>query len=135
MSTTTLTLEKAPASTGKALGIALWAAQLYGAYVFLTAAFAKLSGAPQMIGLFEAIGLGQWFRFLTGGIELVAAILLLVPRLSGVGALLLIPTMAGAIITHLAVIGGSIAMPLGLLVAMGFVAYGRRERTLALIRR
>ncbi len=47
------------------------------------AGFSKLSGNEQMVGLFEAIGLGQWFRYLTGTMEVAGAILLLIPRTSG----------------------------------------------------
>jgi len=46
-------------------------------------------GNPQLVGLFEAIGLGQWLRYLTGTLEVAGAILLLIPRMSGLGALML----------------------------------------------
>lgn len=101
--------------------------------MFLMAGGNKLAGNEQMVGMFEAIGIGQWFRYLTGGIEVAAAILLLIPRFSGLGALLLIPTMIGAILTHLFIVGGSPAVPIVLLVVMTVIAYGRRDRTLGLL--
>ena len=45
--------------------------------------------------MFETIGVGQWFRYVTGAIEFASAVLLLTPRFAGVGALLLVPTMVG----------------------------------------
>jgi uncharacterized membrane protein YphA (DoxX/SURF4 family) len=93
----------------------------------------KLSGNEQMIQLFTAIGIGQWFRYLTGLIEVSCAILLLIPALSGIGALLLIPTMIGAIFTHVFIVGGNPALPIGLLIAMAIVAWGRKDRTLRLV--
>ena len=45
---------------------------------------------------FDAIGLGQWFRYCTGLIELVGGLLFLVPRATIIGAALLIATMCGA---------------------------------------
>jgi hypothetical protein len=93
----------------------------------------KLSGNEQMAQMFDVIGIGQWFRYATGFIEFGSAILLLLPAFSGIGALLLVPTMIGAILTHLFIIGGSPTLPVGLLVAMSIVAWGRRERTLRLI--
>jgi len=63
-------------------------------------------GAAAMVGLFDAIGIGQWLRYLTGSIEVVAALSLLTPRLTLFGALLAIPTMLGAVVTHLFIVGG-----------------------------
>ena len=60
-----------------------------------------------MVETFEKIGIGQSFRFVTGGIEVVSAVLLLIPSLTAVGAALLLCTMIGAVFTHLAIIGGS----------------------------
>jgi uncharacterized membrane protein YphA (DoxX/SURF4 family) len=117
----------------KAMNIVLWILQILGAAMFLMAGGNKLAGNEQMVGMFEAISIGQWFRYLTGGIEVAAAILLLIPRFSGIGALLLIPTMIGAILTHLFIVGGSPAMPVILLVVMTIIAYGRRDRTLKLL--
>jgi hypothetical protein len=103
--------------------------------MMLMAGTSKLRGVPMMIGLFEAIGIGQWFRFLTGGLEVLGALLLFVPRLSGLGAVLLTCVMAGAVLTHIVIIGGSFAVPLALMVAAAFVAYARRDRILALLPR
>ena len=113
---------------GRALGAALWVVQIGVAAMFLMAGWSKLSGAPQMVALFDAIGLGQWFRLLTGSLEATGAVLLLVPALSGVGAILLVSVMIGALTTH-ALIGGSPVAAAVLLAASAFVAWGRRERT------
>jgi len=115
--------------------VALWLLQIVGAAIFLMTGWMKLSGNEQMVELFAAIGIGQWFRYLTGLIEVSSAILLLIPALSGVGAMLLVLTMIGAIVTHLFIVGGSPALPIGLLIATGIVAWGRKERTLRLIGR
>src|SRR5258707_11085066 len=73
--------------------MALWTAQIFSAAMFLTAGISKLAGAPVMVQMFAAIGLGQWFRYLTGSIEVVAALLLFVPSLSFAAALALVTTM------------------------------------------
>jgi uncharacterized membrane protein YphA (DoxX/SURF4 family) len=101
--------------------------------MFVMSGFAKVSGDPAMVGLFNLLG-GQWFRYFTGITELTGAALLLVPAAAGVGSLLLAAVMVGALLTH-ALIGGSPLMALVLLVAMAFVAYGRRDRTLKLLQR
>ena len=90
----------APSTTSRARTVALWAAQIVVAGMFLFSGGLKLAGVAVMVGLFDAIGIGQWFRYLTGSIEVVAALLLLSPRLALFGALLAIPTMLGAVVTH-----------------------------------
>jgi len=119
-------------STGKIINVGLWILQIGAAGMFLMVGFLKLSGDPQLVGLFEAIGLGQWFRYVTGSLEILGAVLLLIPRLSGVGALLLVGVMLGAVPTHLFVVGGSPLPAIILLIVTGIVAWGRRKRTMNL---
>jgi uncharacterized membrane protein YphA (DoxX/SURF4 family) len=114
------------------MNVGLWILQIGAAGMFLMAGFSKLSGNPLMVGMFDAIGLGQWFRYLTGALEVAGAVLLLIPRLSGLGALLLVGVMLGAVATHLFIIGGSPLMAIILLVVTGVVAWGRRRSTLAI---
>jgi uncharacterized membrane protein YphA (DoxX/SURF4 family) len=126
---------QAPRSPGKALNVALWVFQVLLAAMFFLAGGNKLGGNAQMVGLFEVIGIGQWFRYLTGGLEVLGAAALLIPRLSGAGAALLVPVMLGAVATHLAVLHNSPAIPLALLAGLLFVAWGRRAQLVALARR
>jgi uncharacterized membrane protein YphA (DoxX/SURF4 family) len=74
---------------------------------FLAAGLAKLAGVAMMVATFETIGWGQWFRYLTGIIEVGAAVLLWVPGMRALAALALVCTMIGAVIAHLAVLGPS----------------------------
>lgn len=129
----TLDLNETHATSAAAKNAALWILQLGAAAMFLSASFGKLTGNPQMIAAFDLIGFGQWFRYFTGGIELVGALFLLVPSMAGVGALLLIPTMVGAVLAHLIILGGSANPAIALLVAASFIAYGRWSRTLDLL--
>lgn len=119
----------------RALGIALWVVQIVLALMFFMAGGNKLAGNPKMVGLFATLGFGQWFRYLTGTLEIVGAVLLVVPRASGAGALLLIPVMLGAIATHLFVLHNSPAVPLALLVGLIFVAWRRRAQIAEFARR
>jgi putative oxidoreductase len=115
--------------------IGLWALKLGIAGIFVMAGSGKLSGAEQMVQMFDAIGMGQWFRFFTGATEIVSAALLLIPATAGVGALLAVSTMAGAILTHIFVVGGSFAMPAGLLAAALIVLYANRNQMVNLVRK
>jgi putative oxidoreductase len=130
----TLTEGTRSSSTGKIMNVVLWVLQIVAAGMFLMAGFSKLLENLQMVGLFAAIGVGQWFRYLTGALEVVGAILLLIPRTSGLGALVLVGVMAGAVITHVFIVGGSPLMAIILFVVTGVVAWGRRQRTMNLLR-
>jgi uncharacterized membrane protein YphA (DoxX/SURF4 family) len=85
----------------------IWGIRILLAVAFGAAGSAKLAGVPQMVAVFEAIGIGQWFRYLTGGIEVFGAVLLLVPATGFWAGLLLGGTMLGAVAAHLFVIPGS----------------------------
>jgi len=98
--------------------------------VSLAAAFAlfgweKFAGG-EWTALFRQIGLGDWLRYLTGGMQMAGAVLLLLPRTARAGAALIGLTMAGAILAHLFVlptgIGGAVipAVFLGFAVAAGW---------------
>jgi putative oxidoreductase len=114
------------ASVGKGANIALWTLQGLLGLAFAAAAAGKLSGAPDMVALFQTIGVGQWFRYLTGLLELVGAVSLFVPRTRFLGALLLAAVMLGAVATHLFVLHNPPFAPLVLLALVGVVAWGRR---------
>jgi putative oxidoreductase len=111
--------------SSRAKSAALWALQILTAAGFLMAGFAKLSGQPMMVETFDKVGIGQWFRYVTGGIEVVSAILLLIPRLTPVGAALLVCTMTGAVLSHLVLIGGSPVPALVLSCCAAIILWGR----------
>jgi putative oxidoreductase len=106
--------------------VALWGIRGLLALAFAGAGGAKLYGVPMLVENFQHIGLGQWFRYVTGGLEIIGAILLLLPRKAVFGALLLICIMVGAVITHLFVIGGSPVPAIVLLALNAVVAYAER---------
>jgi len=120
-------IEATPRSRSRTGTIALWTVQIATAALFLFVGSSKLAGAPMMVGLFDAIGIGQWFRYLTGGIEVISAVLLLIPSLAFFGALLLVPTMVGAVLTHLFIVGGNPAPAIVLLAASAAIAWMRRN--------
>jgi len=116
------------ATSVRPLNILLWCVQALLGFVFAGAARAKLTGDAEMVALFSAIGAGQWFRYVTGVLELTGVVLIMVPKTARIGAALLATIMVGAIATHLLVLAVSPAAPLVLLLLAGFVAWGRRYR-------
>ncbi|SMY08420.1 DoxX family protein [Flavimaricola marinus] len=95
---------------------------------FVAAGFAKLSGVEMMVATYDAIGVGQWFRYLTGIIEIGGAVLLWLPRRQVLAAGLLGATMVGAVLAHLFILGPSAvpAVILGLISAA--VIYLHRDQ-------
>jgi uncharacterized membrane protein YphA (DoxX/SURF4 family) len=112
---------------GRLATAGLWTLQIAVAGMFLMAGLMKLSGNPMMVDTFGTIGVGQWFRYFTGGIEVVGAILVLVPSLALYGALALAVTMVGAIMTHLLILGDSPAIPIVLLAVLATIVWARRS--------
>jgi putative oxidoreductase len=95
------------------------------AATFLLAGGSKLAGVAPMVEMFDKIGLGQWFRYLTGCLEVTGAILLLIPATVILGGALLAVTMVGAIATHLFILGGSPVPAIVLLVLVATVTLYR----------
>lgn len=118
--------EPAHAPRRKGANIALWVLQALLALAFAGAASGKLLGKPEMVALFEAVGVGQWFRYVTGLMELTGALLIVVPRTKFFGAALLSIVMVGAVLTHLFILHTAPTAPAVLLVLVGVVAWARR---------
>jgi putative oxidoreductase len=119
---------------GRVAIVVLWVAQVALAVMFLMAGGSKLAGVPAMVSLFDALGLGQWFRYVTGVIEVASGIALLVPSAALFGAMLLIPTMLGAVAANL-FLGQSPVAPLALLLVAAAVAWTRRNQLQGLFSR
>jgi len=126
---TAITANQTPALPRGRVGLgALWLTQIALAAMFLFTGGLKLTGAPQLVALFDAIGIGQWFRYVTGSIEVVSAVALLVPAWAAFGALLLVPTMVGAVVTHLFIVGGSAVPATVLLIGALAITWARLDQ-------
>ena len=85
--------------------IGIWILRLVPALLLLQTLYFKFTAHPESVKLFTEIGMEPWGRIGTGIIELIAAILLLIPRFTGFGALLGLAMMTGALYFHLTKIG------------------------------
>ncbi len=114
------------------LDAVVWILRIALALNFVIIGFVKIPGSihPMWVRLFERIGFGQWFRYVTALVEIIGGMLMLVPSATLVSALLLASTMVGALLVHIFVIG--IGFPhtpvvLILLSAITAVLYRRRS--------
>ena len=86
----------------------LWAARLVAAIIMLQTLYFKFLGQPESVYIFSTLGVEPWGRIGSGIVELIASVLILIPRTSWIGAGLGIGVMAGAILSHLTVLGISV---------------------------
>src|SRR5712691_2043151 len=121
------------AAPWKAFNITLWTLQVLVALAFVAAAAGRLLGSADMIGLFDAVGVGQWFRYVTGLLELLGALLLIVPGRAAFGSVLLAAVMVGAVTAHLTVLHTAPTAPLVLLALAALISWGRRSQLAGLV--
>ena len=75
--------------------------RIFLALVFVYVGAIKLPGeAGVWVRLFESIGIGQWFRYVTAIVEIAGGVLMLLPRATPVAVLLTSSAMVGALIVH-----------------------------------
>ena len=85
--------------------VILWILRLLAAAIMLQTLFFKFTAAPESIYIFSTLGMEPWGRIVTGTMELIASVLILIPATTGIGALLGIGLMGGAIFFHLTKLG------------------------------
>lgn len=107
--------------------IASWTLRIGLAGLLGFAGFGKLMGNADMVAMFDQIGLGQGFRGLTGGLEVAAAALLVLPATAAAGAVIAACVLIGAIVAHATVLGGSFVHAVVLLAAALAVVWLERE--------
>jgi uncharacterized membrane protein YphA (DoxX/SURF4 family) len=83
----------------------LWICRILVAVILLQTLYFKFSAAPESVYIFSKVGMEPYGRIATGIAELIASILILIPKTSLYGALIALGVMIGAIATHLFVLG------------------------------
>jgi uncharacterized membrane protein len=106
----------------------IWALRALLGAMFIVSGMGKLTGTPEMVALFNAIGMGEGLRYFTGVLELAGGAALFAPRLFGLGATTLIGLMGGAAVVNVLLLDSSPAVPLVLLLALGGVIWVHRAR-------
>ena len=89
----------------KTASIISWICRIIAAVILAQTLYFKFTGAPESVYIFDKVGLGAPGRIGAGIAELIAAILLLIPGTTWLGAGLALGVMGGAIMSHLTVLG------------------------------
>ena len=100
-----------------------WALQLVAAVILLQTLFFKFTAAEESVYIFSTLGLEPAGRIGSGIVELIAAILLLVPATIPLGAIIALGVITGAIVSHLTVLGIEVQGDGGLLFALAVVVF------------
>src|SRR5215469_7093224 len=123
MRTETMEDNKTKEETPVAMTVLSWLLRITAAVILLQTLFFKFTAAPESVYIFTKVGAEPWGRIGSGVIELVAAVLLLTPRFSWLGSAIAIGVMAGAIVSHLSVLGIEVQGDKGLLFALALIVF------------
>jgi uncharacterized membrane protein YphA (DoxX/SURF4 family) len=109
-----------------------WAIRIGTGGVYIVFGLEKFSSVPgsHWVKLFSEIGAGDWFRYLTGAIEVLGGLLVVIPQTAAIGLIILALTMAGAVLIVALVIGRptySIFPGIFLLGLIGLFIWNRRK--------
>ena len=121
MSTQLVSAVRKPMTTP--LLVVSWMCRVAAAVILLQTLFFKFTAAPESVYIFTKVGAEPWGRIGSGIVELIAAILLLTPRFVWAGALLALGVMAGAIVSHLTVLGIEVQGDKGLLFFLAIAVF------------
>lgn len=127
---------------GRRLVILSWFLQLVCAAILFQTLFFKFTAAEESVYIFKTLGMEPWGRIGSGVAELIACIMLLIPRTAALGALLSLGVISGAIASHLGKLGVVVKDDGGLLFALAMVVFAcslavlliRRRQLSAIIR-
>jgi len=97
--------------------------KLVVAVILIQTLYFKFTGAPESKYIFETVGMEPWGRIGTGIVELFAAVLILIPFTSWLGALLALGVVSGAIFFHLTKLGIVVMDDGGLLFALACIVF------------
>jgi len=103
--------------------VASWLARIAVAVILLQTLYFKFTGAPESVYIFTTVGQEPWGRYGSGVVELIASVMIFLPSLVGVGALLALGTMSGAIFFHLTKLGIAVQGDGGLLFGLALVVF------------
>ena len=121
--------------TSQGLSIFEWILRLIAAAILLQTLFFKFTGAPESIYIFTKVGAEPWGRIGSGVVELIGSILLLSPRTTWLGAVIALGVMAGAIFSHLTVLGIEVQGDSGLLFGLAVTVFACASALLFLERK
>jgi uncharacterized membrane protein YphA (DoxX/SURF4 family) len=105
------------------LNVLSWVLRVIASLILLQTLFFKFTAAPESVYIFTKVGAEPWGRIASGVVELIAAVLILTPRFTWLGSVLALGVMAGAILSHLTVLGVEVQGDKGLLFVLAIIVF------------
>jgi len=103
--------------------IFIWIVKLVAVIILIQTLYFKFSGAEESVYIFSTLGIEPFGRIGSGVVELIASILILIPRTTLLGALLGLGTMAGALVSHLLFLGIEVKNDGGTLFILAIITF------------
>ena len=103
--------------------ITSWILRIVVAAILVQTLFFKFTGAPESVYIFRTMGMEPWGRIGSGVVELIAAVLLLVPQTVAIGAIISLGVISGAIMSHLTRLGVVVQDDGGLLFGLAVAVF------------
>ena len=103
--------------------IFIWIIKLIAVVILVQTLYFKFTGAEESVYIFSTLGVEPYGRIGSGVIELIASLLILIPRTTLHGALLGFGTMLGAIVSHLLILGIEVKNDGGTLFILAIITF------------
>ncbi|MES2747008.1 MAG: DoxX family protein [Bacteroidota bacterium] len=103
--------------------IFIWIVKLVAVVILIQTLYFKFTAAEESVYIFSAIGIEPFGRIGSGVVELLASILIVIPRTTLLGALLGAGTMAGAIASHVFFLGIEVKNDGGTLFILALITF------------
>jgi len=121
--------------TTKTSNIVIWALRLIAAAIMLQTLFFKFTAAPESVYIFTKLGMEPWGRIGIGCVELIASVLILIPRTTSLGALIGVGIITGAIFFHLTKLGINVQNDGGKLFILAILTFSSCTALVFLLRK
>jgi putative oxidoreductase len=111
-----------------------WILAVFLALLFTLVGGLKLIGVPAMVKEFAGIGVGQWFRFFTGILEVAGAVGLLIPRFrfwaaSLIATIMFCATLINLWVLHVPGLARVTAVLIALALVVGWLRRPQKEKS------
>jgi len=126
---------KAVPTASRNATILSWTLQVITAGILFQTLFFKFAAAEESVYIFTKLGMEPWGRIGSGVAELIACVLLLIPRTVTLGALVAVAVISGAMVTHLTKLGIVVQNDGGLLFLLALIVFGAAMAILYIRRR
>lgn len=103
--------------------IFIWIVKLVAVVILVQTLYFKFTGAEESVYIFSTLGIEPFGRIGSGIVELIASLLILIPRTTLLGALLGLGTMLGAIFSHLFILGIEVKNDGGTLFILAIITF------------